>query len=47
VELTPEEIADAKQKALDSVVAQEQKRITQKPAKKEETAKSVQQIGLF
>ena len=50
VELTAEEIAEAKQKAIDNVVSQEQKRITQKvakPIKKEEVAKPVQQVGLF
>jgi hypothetical protein len=50
VELTPEEIAAAKQKAIDTVVSDEQKRITQKAAKpkKEEAPKpAVQQVGLF
>lgn len=49
VELTEEDIAQAKEKAIANVVAKEEKRITQKvkPVKKEEEVKSVQQVGLF
>lgn len=48
VELTPEEIAAAKQKAIDTVVSDEQKRIAKKVIKPvKETPKPVQQVGLF
>ena len=47
VELTEEDIAQAKQKALDNVISDEQKRITNKVKPKKVEPKLVEQIDLF
>lgn len=47
VELTEEDKAAAKQKALDDVIAAEKERITKKSKKKKEEPKQVEQTSLF
>ena len=47
VEITEDDKVDAKQKALDQLIAEEKARLTRKPTKKKEDPNQTEQVSLF